>query len=241
MTILHVTDFHAKPWFYDWALSEVRRHAHDALVLSGDLLDLLHYGTPGFSEQLALVGRWAAALPPGLPTFLVSGNHDMFSEDPRLKEARWMKDLRRPNLYVDGDVATVSGVLFECVPWGSLPEAHPNLPKNLPKIVVSHCPPAGIAAATDQGYGEDHGDIFLESYLAVEETPPLLVLSGHIHSPKSWYGQCHRTCVLNPGIDLSRKEPSHIVIDTDRGVATRRGGPAGSRARIFKWRNMRHR
>ena len=149
--------------------------------------------------------------------FIVSGNHDTFSLHPLLQEARWLKTLKRPNVFIDGDAAELGGFLVECVGWGRVPVTN----SALPRIVVCHCPPALSLAGTDH-LGGDLGDLELAEHLLKASTMTWLILSGHVHEPKRWHDAGRFTC-LNPGVRLDVAVPNHIVIDTNASTITRFG------------------
>lgn len=214
MKILHLSDLHAVERFYTWAADEVRRTHYDALVVSGDLLDMLNL--PFIRSQIKLVTAWAAELPSDLPTFLVSGNHDKIVDNHFLKDARWLLPLRRKNLFVDGESVEIGGFCFECVGWGHVPIAETKLPT----IVVCHRPPSPALTGIDS-LGIDLGDPELShNILTADNSTPTLVLCGHVHLPRRWYnfGAINS---LNPGAELKAEFPNHIVIDTDSGTAMR--------------------
>ena len=215
MRILHLSELHGVDRFYEWTKTEVRRNPYDALVVSGDLLNLFYI--EHIEGQIGMVRDWAQGLPAGLPVFVVSGNHDTFSLHPLLQEARWLKTLMRANVFTDGDATELGGFLFECVGWGSVPVTN----SALPRIVVRHCPPALSLAGTDH-LGEDLGDPELSQQLQLASFRTWLVLSGHVHEPKCWHDSGRFTC-LNPGVRLDVAVPNHIVIDTDASTITRFG------------------
>jgi Icc-related predicted phosphoesterase len=214
MKILHLSDLHAIERFYSWAADEVRRTHYDALVVSGDLLDM--FDLPFIQSQIKLVTAWAAELPDDLPTFLCSGNHDKLEDNHYLKEARWLLSLKRRNLFVDGDSTNLGYYNFECVGWGRVPIAETKRPK----IVVCHSPPSPALTGIDS-LGIDLGDPELSHHILTADNPtPTLVLCGHVHVPRRWFNK-GAIKSLNPGVDdLKAAIPNHIVIDTDASTAT---------------------
>ncbi|HXB02426.1 MAG TPA: metallophosphoesterase [Opitutaceae bacterium] len=222
MKILHLSDLHAVERFYAWVADEVRRTHYDALVVSGDLLDLLADGPelpddftdlPFIQPQIKLVTDWAANLPADLPMFLCSGNHDKLADNHFLKEARWLLSLKRRNLFVDGDSTNLGYYNFECVGWGRVPIAATKLPK----IVVSHSPPSPAPTGIDH-LGMDHGSPALSAHILLSWNDAT-VLCGHVHQPRRWHN-FGAIISLNPGADREAATPNHIVIDTDTRAAT---------------------
>lgn len=215
MKILHLSDLHGVERFYSWVSGEVRRTHYDALVVSGDLLNL--FDLEYVEGQIGMVRDWSEGLPPELPVFLVSGNHDKLSLHLLLDKARWLRSLKRNNVFIDGESTELGGFCFECVGWGRVPVAKTKLLK----ILVSHSPPALSLAGTDC-LGEDLGDVELTQHIQQAPCTTWLVLCGHVHEPKRWH-DVGSICCLNPATSLDAKVPSHIMIDTEARTATRSG------------------
>ncbi|HRJ46108.1 MAG TPA: metallophosphoesterase, partial [Opitutaceae bacterium] len=98
MHLLHVSDLHfRRPWFH-WLRNDAP--AHDALVISGDLLD---HRLPDVPAQMAWVGEWLQASP--VPVVVSSGNHDLEWDAARYRwqPAYWLRRLSPP-VYPDGTV-----------------------------------------------------------------------------------------------------------------------------------------
>jgi len=212
MKILHLSDLHGVERFYSWIQVEVRRKHYDALVVAGDLLNFLVPET--LWSQVTAVTAWTKSLPPDLPTFLVSGNHDKLAGHPFLDEAKWMLGLVRENVFVDGKSTQLGGFCIECVGWGNVPKTE----SQLPKIVVNHSPPS--PAPTGRGrHGIDFGDKELSHHILTSPSYTWLVLCGHVHLPKQWYN-LGAINSLNPAADLRSLVPNHIIVDTDVRTAT---------------------
>ena len=209
MKILAVGDLHfRKPWF-EWVRAQAGNF--DAVCLTGDLLDMFDTDERGLRRQADWVLRWLAIFPKTTRCFVVSGNHDVWEDDRRYHLGAWLQRARRAGISVDGDVTTVGDCTVVCWPWfGSV--ALPNTGK---VIVVAHAPPAGCSVATKDG--SDCGDIDVR-FLA-EKIQGGLILSGHVHQPKSWISRVGHAVCLNPGCDLKAPIPHHLVIDTTRGRA----------------------
>jgi predicted MPP superfamily phosphohydrolase len=112
MRILHCTDLHARDAWYRWLAVECGQF--DLVCITGDLLDLNPYRSTG--GQLDRVMAYLQKI--STPIAICSGNHDSVAgEDLRLRHSRWLQDLRRPNLWVDGDSFVLGGFGFACMPW----------------------------------------------------------------------------------------------------------------------------
>lgn len=224
MRILHTSDFHFRQDWFDW-LSR-KASGFDACCLSGDLLDMLDFGTAqGMASQIRWVTEWAKAFPGRL--HLCSGNHDWWVED-RIKgwsfsfttstdpmaDGKWVQQLRRPGVWVDGDASNLDGYSILCQPWvGGLGM---GCDTGLPSIVLAHAPPTGLPVSFNFD-GNDIGDF------ETDETVRLLpagsiVLSGHVHTPRRWQAERRGVLCFNPGVG-SNDEPNHIIIDTTRRMA----------------------
>lgn len=68
--------------------------------------------------------------------------------------------------------------------------------------------------------GNDNGCRLLAGALTTAARPPWIVLSGHLHKPKSWRGRCGPAWSLNPTFDELAAIPNHIIIDTATGTVT---------------------
>jgi len=215
MRILHCSDFHANKAWFDW-LAETAAD-FDLACLTGDHLDLLDLHR--IEHQLRMVraalGRVTS------PLALCSGNNDAFNDPsvpPSLLHATWLKELRRPGLWVDGDDFELGRLRFTCVGWNApLPTAAGD------EIWLYHAPPSRSPLSTGP-LGDDVGDELLRE-LCRAGAGPATVLTGHQHEPRHWLWCMGRTWVLNPGRGRHVRVPNHIVIDTDqRTVALHRGG-----------------
>lgn len=210
MRVLLVADLHGIERHYRFVADEVRRNAYDALAIAGDLLDLSQY--PRMRDQLRLVRTIVNGLPQQLSVFLCSGNHDAMPSDPYLERAQWLRELRRRNVYVDGDATSIGAHSVECVGWGHIPAGEPDL-------IVCHSPPsvARTAVAPDGEYGDpDIADHLRSAGRGI-------VLCGHVHAASSWYDLRDGMWSLNPCQDTSASEPAYIVIDLAAGTAARGG------------------
>lgn len=213
--ILHTSDFHFRKEWFEWLAKQASNF--DACCLSGDLLDMLDFGTTqGMATQVRWVEKWAKGFPGQL--YVCSGNHDWWVEEKGtnpMADGRWIQGLRRPGVWVDGDANAVAGYSILCQPWvGGLGQIYDA---GVPSIVLAHAPPTGLPVSCNYE-GGDIGDFETDGTL--RELPAgSLVLSGHVHSPRHWHAERRGILCFNPGVS-SHHEPNHIIIDTERHSAT---------------------
>lgn len=206
--ILHVSDFHANINWYRWL---VRVSSNFELVcLTGDMLDLNPQRPQ--AEQLDVIVPLLQTV--GAPLAVVSGNHDSLpGSGPRLAPGAWLKEVRGQNRWIDGDSFELGCNKYVCVPWlGSYPKAGPE------DIWLSHVPPDSATGISKGGAGWGSFDL---GEACRSNNGPCLALSGHVHDPQSWRSQVGHTWSLNPGHSGPTERPNHIVIDLDRGIASR--------------------
>ncbi len=210
MKILHVSDLHANERWFQWVVSVSPRF--DLVCMTGDLLDLNSQRAVG--NQVDTVIAHLRAIRSSLVA-VCSGNHDSLPGDTqRLHQARWLKEIRSPNILVDGDRLECGDATFECIGWNApLPKAKAN------SIWLIHAPPDGIGTAIARG-GAGFGDLYLAECCRFG-SGPALALSGHVHDPVSWHARSGATWSLNPGFASGAACPNHIVVDLGRGSATR--------------------
>lgn len=214
MRILHCSDFHGNKAWFDW-LAQCAA-SYDLVCLTGDHIDLLDLLR--IDSQLRMVKTGLARI--ATPVALCSGNNDSFSGPPApssLHHAAWLKELRRPGVWVDGDVFEMGGVRFRCIGWNDLlPSAGAN------EIWLHHAPPARSSSAVDV-YGGDAGDEILGEVCRDGEGPAM-VLCGHQHDPHQWACRVGRTWCFNPGFNAQAVVPNHIIIDTRQRSVERHTG-----------------
>ena len=210
MRILHCSDFHANRGWFHWLAQVVPQY--DLVCFSGDLLDM---GSPETIRcQQAEIKKTLGAI--ATPFAICSGNHDMVHSDLHPEGARWVRDLKRQNLWVDGERFRLGGHNFYCQSWNEpIPAAQPG------DIWIIHSPPEGCPAAVSK-YAGDVGD-FEFSQLCLNGGGPRLALCGHVHSPLSWNSVLGGTQVFNPECNATDPCPAHIVVDLTAGTATRHG------------------
>jgi Icc-related predicted phosphoesterase len=220
MRILHCTDLHANDCWYRWLAAESPHY--DLVCLTGDLLDLNPYrSTDG---QLDRVMAHLQKIE--TPLAICSGNHDSVAgADLRFHHAAWLRQLRREDLWIDGDRFEFGGFSFRCIPWqGILPSGSSS------EIWLIHSPPDKAPTGIARG-GAGFGDsTFGEECRA--NRGPRLALSGHVHEPQSWRAEVGRTWSINPlgPENNGAHQPNHVDIDLDAGTAEliRLVGPKGA-------------
>ncbi|MBI2518160.1 MAG: metallophosphoesterase family protein [Opitutae bacterium] len=219
MRILHCSDFHGNKRWFDWLVDEAANY--DLVCLTGDHLDLFNYHQLG--DQLSMINATLRRIT--TPLALCSGNHDSFSGGPpvdsRLFQAKWLREVRRPGVWIDGDQFELFGQNLRCVGWNAqVSSAAGN------EIWLFHAPPAHslVSAGID---GSEAGDEILGEICRAGNGPGI-VLSGHQHDPRRWACRIGHTWCFNPGYDRNGACPNHISIDTaswsavlytDRGAA----------------------
>jgi predicted MPP superfamily phosphohydrolase len=211
--ILHIADLHARePWF-DWLVSQSHTNSWSAIVLAGDLLDM--FAPPGrMRGQIAQACARLAEIPADIPLLICTGNHDHVLGKTG-NSAQWLYSFarQRPRTYIDGQIAILGGKSFEVVGWNQAPLTAAD-------FYVIHKPPEGAATAISDD--RDWGDFLLREHL---DTHGGIALSGHIHSPASWFDSKPGRKSLNPAVgELSkakRETPAFISIDLERRLASR--------------------
>jgi Icc-related predicted phosphoesterase len=226
MRLLLVGDLHYALRQFDWVIDQAVDF--DLVVVAGDHLDLgsavpLDAQVPvalTFLERLAARTRVAAS----------SGNHDLTARDDNdEKAAPWIAAAREAGVIVDWGSEHVGDVVVTVSPWWDGPlgrEAVSRLfdesrPSNgEPWFWVYHGPPAD--SPLSWGGKRSFGDPDLNRWIG--EHHPQVVLTGHVHQAPflpdgSWYDRIDRTLVFNAGRQRG-PIPSHVVIDTDEGVAS---------------------
>jgi 3',5'-cyclic AMP phosphodiesterase CpdA len=216
MRLLHVTDFHYRSIWFEWVRAQA--FAYDACCFSGDLLDMFPSTPTDLHRQARWVRDWLRDFP--RPMFVCSGNHDWWTVEPPLVDTDtrggWLRKAARPGVSVDGSEVKLDGCRFVCCPWASTPA----VTGTDPVVLLVHAPPAATPVSSDLGH--EVGD--LDVAAAVMTLPPVsLVLSGHVHHPRRWHCRLGPAWCFNPGVDSSRNEPNHIVIDTDARTAVFHG------------------
>jgi|ERR1035437_1159060 predicted phosphodiesterase len=212
MRILHCSDLHASASAYQWVIKQSPNY--DLVCLTGDLLNLNPYRLPAGQIERVIADLSQIKT----PLAICSGNHDNFAAyDSRLTDARWLQELRRAGVWMDGDRFEIESHRFRIFPWmGIVPVIAAS-----EEIWLMHAPPDLSPTSIVRG-GVDFGDFSLGE-LCRSGGGPHLVLSGHVHDRVAWSAKIGRTWSLNPGCDLDATIPNHIVIDLSRGHAAFHG------------------
>jgi len=218
MQILHCSDFHANDQWYRWLIKESEKY--DLVCLAGDQIDLNPYRSWG-SQVDKVVAHLRNVK---VPMAVGSGNHDSLEvDDSRLADAAWLQELRRPNVWIDGDQFTMGEHSFRVLGWSSpLPAA-----ASLSEIWINHCPPEKCATGIVRG-GVDFGDFELGDLCRDQfRIAPRILLGGHCHDRQRWWAKIGRTWSFNPG-RFAGPWPSHIVLDLERNTASYFAPDAGA-------------
>jgi DNA repair exonuclease SbcCD nuclease subunit len=128
MRLLHVSDLHAKDHWYRWLAKESR--SYDMVCITGDLLDAAE-GQPPL-DQIQMVATHLRSIV--VPMAICSGNHDAQDDSPGGVD--WLRQLRRPQVWTDGDAFELKGVRIRCQGWLEHLE-----PAGLDDVWLAHCPP----------------------------------------------------------------------------------------------------
>ncbi len=239
MRLLAVTDLHYRLPLFDWLLRV--GPAADLVTVSGDLLDIAN--PVPYEAQSVVVAGYLSRLAEHTTLLVSSGNHDLDGPGADGEQvAGWLRRATAPTLHTDGSSLDVDGIRFTVVPWwdGPLTQAAVNrqlaeAAQDRPQrwVWVYHAPPAGTRLCFDGR--RSFPDAELTAW--VERYRPDLVLCGHIHQAPwveggGWHDRLGSTMVLNPGKQVG-KEPPHVWIDLDDGVATWLG--LGERDSVSVW------
>jgi len=225
MKILHISDLHSRPAWFQFTVEESPKY--DLVCLTGDILNLGDVN-PNAEEQVAAVMPYLEAIK--TPLAVCSGNHDLMP-DAGIGSAGWMNALRKKDVWIDGDVFWFRDYRFRCLPWGEPP---PTNSKD--DFWLMHEPPFGARTSTEAG-GISHGCSELRD-ICLSGQGPLFVLSGHVHQPLGHCCMIDRTMTLNPGQGDHFVCPSHMVIDLKEHTVThRRATLAGIKRNTYSFIN----
>ncbi len=220
--MLFVADLHYALKQFDWVAAEAG--AYDAVVIGGDLLDL--GSALDRDVQIVVLEKYFERLRELTCVAVSSGNHDGDGRDGAEESvARWLREVKAPGLFVDGDSFELGETLVTVCPWWDGPESRAALEAQLERdaarrkgmwIWIHHSPPDGSPVSwTGRRFG---GDEFLAGWIRKHE--PDLVLSGHIHNAPfyeggSWVDRIGRTWIFNPGRQIGPR-PAHLSFDLTR-------------------------
>lgn len=210
--ILAVSDLHFRKPFYMWLADQARIGKYGAVVIAGDLLDMLPTASTGLQRQAAWVLDWIAAFPTDRTRlYVVTGNHDCEVGTGTLADGNWLQRARRPGVHVDNDVVRHRGLTFACKAWNGPLDLNNTVG---PVVLVAHAPPEGTLVASEQGW--EAGDFEVRQ---IAESLPCpadsIILSGHAHQPDAHVDYVGRgVACFNSGCNLSAPVPRHFLIDT---------------------------
>lgn len=218
MKILHVADLHFRQAWFEWVAAQAKHF--DAVCIAGDLLNMWITRDVSLRAQTKWIRDWARYRFNGR-LFVCSGNHDWWTNDEVTDtDARggWLRKLRRNDVTYDNHGAAVGGLYLFCHSYAartSIPVATADQ-----WVLLHHEPPSGCDASMTSDSGADLGSGYLREQLSAAANPPCLVLSGHVHRPRSWRGEVSRSIILNPTFDEEASFPNHVRVDFTSGLVT---------------------
>ncbi len=214
-----MADLHYSLKQFDWLVAHAADF--DCVIIGGDLLDLA--SALDFEIQIVVVEKYLERIRQQTRLLVSSGNHDGDARSAADESvARWLQEVRRDGLVVDGDSVLLPEGLITVCPWWDGPDSREKLELQLATqsqavqgrwIWIHHAPPAGSPVCwTGKKFG---GDDFLRAW--IQRFQPDMVLSGHIHNSPfypdgAWVDQIGKTWVFNPGKQTGAC-PTCIIID----------------------------
>jgi Icc-related predicted phosphoesterase len=225
MKMLFVADLHYALKQFDWLVAHANQY--DVVIIGGDLLDL---SSPlDIDTQIVVVEKYLNRLRQLTRLVVSSGNHDGDSRNAADESvARWLLEVKMPQLFADGDSIEAGGHLITVCPWWDGPASRAELEAQLAQdaekprkrwVWVHHAPPdASPVSWTGKKFA---GDEFLLGWIRKFE--PDLVLSGHVHNAPfyavgSWIDRIGKTWVFNPGRQLG-PQPTCVAFELERMTA----------------------
>ena len=185
--LFHTSDLHVNIDYFDYILS--RQDEFDIFCFSGDFLN--EYSTHE-KEQTTL---WLKKFKK--PVFVCSGNHDT--------SAYWLNSIK--GIYADGATKTINDVKFGCVPY----MCDDLLEFAQCDILLTHIPPAKTSTSISKD-GKDYGDTELSRLIKNNLLKTKIILSGHIHEPKSHIDILNGVKIYNSASN-GTKEPFYQEIE----------------------------
>ncbi len=226
MRCLLVADLHYSLPQFDWLLRAAP--GYDLVVLAGDALDIA--SAVDFRAQTMVVRKYLARVAAVTRLLVSSGNHDLDSRDADgEKTARWIEDVRAPNIVADGHSVVIGDTLFSLCPWWDGPVARARMAAQLEAdarrraglrwIWIHHAPP--LDSPTSWSGSQTMGDADLVQLIA--RYSPDIVVAGHIHQAPfrkggGWVDRIGTTWVFNAGHQFGAP-PAHIALETTIGEA----------------------
>lgn len=224
MRLLFVADIHYALKQFDWLVA--RAGEYDAVAIGGDLLDLA--SALDCDTQIVIVEKYLSLLRAKTRVLVCSGNHDGDGRNEANESvARWLRDAKAEDLFVDCDNVDLGGTLVTICPWWDGPQSRAELEHMLTSasqrprrrwIWLHHAPPDQYRVSwTGKKFA---GDAHLVDWIG--RFTPDLVLSGHIHNAPfypdgSWIDRVGSTWVVNPGRQIG---PMPAFIEFDLATMT---------------------
>jgi Icc-related predicted phosphoesterase len=220
--MLFVADLHYALKQFDWLIANAAKD--DPIAIGGDLLSLS--SALELDVQIVVVEKYLHRLSQRTRVLVSSGNHDLDACNPAGEGvARWLREIKTNNLFVDGDTVEFGGVRVTICPWWDGPVSRAEVeaqlareadnPHHGPWLWLHHAAPAGSRVCwTGRRFA---GDEVLLTW--IKRFNPDMVLCGHVHNapfyPKgSWVDRIGKTWVFNPGRQPGPC-PARIVLDLD--------------------------
>jgi Icc-related predicted phosphoesterase len=226
MRCLFVADLHYSLAQFDWLLQAAPRY--DVVVLAGDALDM--GSDVDYRAQTLVVRKYLQRLARVTRLIVCSGNHDLDSRGESGEQvARWIDDIRSPEIASDGDSIVIDDTLFTICPWWDGPVARERLVAQLDADArrrqglrwawIHHAPP--LNSPTSWTGSRSLGDADVERW--INQHRPDIVVAGHVHQSPfvkggSWADRIGRTWVFNIGHQFGAP-PAHIALETTVGEA----------------------
>jgi Icc-related predicted phosphoesterase len=219
--MLFVADLHYALKQFDWLMAHAT--GDDLIAIGGDLLSLS--SALDLDVQIVVVEKYLDRLRQRTRVLVSSGNHDLDACNSAGEGvARWLREAKANNLFVDGDTVELSGARVTICPWWDGPVSRAEVEAQLAReaensngrwLWLHHAAPAGSRVCwTGRRFA---GDEFLLTW--IKRFNPDMVLCGHVHNapfyPKgAWVDRIGQTWVFNPGRQPG-PSPTRILLDLD--------------------------
>ena len=189
MKILHISDIHGDINI----INKAKTFQADIVCISGDLI----YS----ANDIPIIKEFISSF--DIPILISSGNHDY-----EIDEAKWIKELKDKNIFVDGDIVTINNITFGIVPYfGEFSEFYSV------DVLIYHIPPSNTFTSIDKNY-RDFGDDTLKTLLKKDFTPKYL-LCGHQHKPQRLKDKINKTTIINA---CYKKDNIYLLNIKDKNV-----------------------
>jgi Icc-related predicted phosphoesterase len=221
MKLLVTSDLHYRLKQFDWLVNH--SHAYDAVAIVGDVLDIS--SMLDLDVQIDVIKKYLERISGGPTLLICSGNHDGNRKNTADEFiAPWLQDVRKRQLYVDGDNVLFGSTLITIFPWWDGPVTQGEVARQFEQasqqtfdrwLWLYHAPPD--RSPTSWTGKRFFGDAVLNDW--IKQYKPDIVLTGHIHQSPfkpdgSWVDRIDSTWVFNAG-SYAGDIPPHIVLDLD--------------------------